>query len=147
MISTRQRALAGTISLALVSTVIEVVTLPEGARIVAGVSLIFLLPGFSVTFVIFSYGKLFRCERILASLGISVAMSICIAVLLAALPIGLSRAPFTAALGGITIIISAYAWFFGKTERTDGIPEIAHDDGMAEFRVAKNPWNPNRYAK
>jgi uncharacterized membrane protein len=93
-------------SLVVISALVEV---PQGVRIVLGVPVVFAIPGFVALSVAGPTLQLSWAESVLASLGISVAMATCVAVLLAAMPIGLSRSSFAIALGGITMVGSIYA--------------------------------------
>jgi uncharacterized membrane protein len=106
-----QRALIGTLFTALLVITTAIIPVPQVLRIAFGISIVFLLPGFAVTCAVIPPGKLSHGEQLLSSLGISLAMTTCTAVLLGATPIGLSRGSLAVALGGITVLLSAYAWF------------------------------------
>jgi uncharacterized membrane protein len=105
----RQTALVGTFIAAALT--VGVAFLPAGhlPRIGLGILIVFLLPGFAVTAAVFPARDLSLSDRLLASLGISLVATVCTAVLLAALPIGLTRGSLSVALGGGTVIASACA--------------------------------------
>jgi uncharacterized membrane protein len=71
--------------------------------------IVFILPGFAVVCAALPKGQLAFEERLVASLGISLAIAICAALLLAAAPIGLSRESFAVVLGGSTVLVSLCA--------------------------------------
>jgi hypothetical protein len=81
------------------------VRVPQAVQIVLGLLMVFVVPGWSLVCGAFpeleSWG-----ERLLASVGISVTVATCAAVLLAAAPIGFSRQPFGELLGGFAIVLS-----------------------------------------
>jgi uncharacterized membrane protein len=106
----RQAALIGTLCAASL-TMLIIPFADEILRVTLGILTVFFLPGFSATHVAFPARQLSRTDRLLASLGISLAAAVCSAVLLAALPIGLTRDSLSIALGGGTVIASAYALF------------------------------------
>jgi uncharacterized membrane protein len=105
------RAIAATCLFALVTVVTARVPVPQPVRVVLGVPLVFLLSGFAVVCTVLPGQRLSWGERLLASLGLSLAITTCVAVSLAASPIGLSRTSFAVALGGITAVLSLCAWF------------------------------------
>jgi uncharacterized membrane protein len=72
--------------------------------------MVFVLPGFAAVCAVLPRRELSLGECLLASLGISLAISVCMSVLLAATPIGLTRNSLAAVLGGGTVILSVYAW-------------------------------------
>jgi uncharacterized membrane protein len=93
-------------SLVVISAFVEI---PEGARVALGVPIVFVLPGFVALSVAGRTVQLSWTESMLASLGISVAVATCVAMLLAAMPVGLSRSSFALVLGGSTMVGSTYA--------------------------------------
>jgi uncharacterized membrane protein len=106
-----QRTLAGIFFAAAMALVTPFITVPEILRVVIGILMVFFIPGLATMRAAFPSKELTRTELLLASLGISLAAAVCTAVLLAALPIGLTRDSISIALGGSTIIVSSYAWF------------------------------------
>lgn len=82
---------------------------PQLARIVLGVLVIFFLPGFGLISAVVNDRQLSQVEVLLATLGSSLAISTCVAVLLGATPVGLSRRSFAISLGGITIVLYVLA--------------------------------------
>lgn len=109
MSTTHRVAVLGTLIVALLTLVTVGVPVPPAVRIVLGMLMVFLLPGFAVVCAAQPSGQLSRGERLLASLGVSLAVTACSAVLLAATPIGLTRDSIAAVLGAITATASAYA--------------------------------------
>jgi uncharacterized membrane protein len=110
----RQAALVGTICAASL-TMLIIPFADEVLRVTFGILTVFFLPGFATTYAVLPARQLSRTDRLLASLGISLAAAVCAAVLLAALPIGLTRDSLSIALGGGTIIASAYALFRARS--------------------------------
>lgn len=111
MRSRRLAALASTCLLALMTVATAGVGVWQPVRIVLGVLLVFVTSGFAVVCAVLPGGQLCRGERLLASLGFSLAMTTCVAVLLAATPMGLSTNSFAVTLGGLTAMVSVFAWF------------------------------------
>jgi hypothetical protein len=78
---------------------------PQAGQIVLGLLMVFVVPGLS--FVCATLPELQSwVERLLASVGISIIVATCAAVLLAATPIGFSRQPLGELLGGIAAVLS-----------------------------------------
>lgn len=103
--------LAGTCLAASLTITTAYVATPQAVRIALGVLIVFILPGFAAVCAVLPAPQLPPGERLLASLGISLAIAICTAMLLGATPIGLSRESFAVALGGSTIGLSVVAGF------------------------------------
>jgi uncharacterized membrane protein len=82
---------------------------PSPVRILLGVPLVFVLPGFALVCAVVPGGELPEGERLLASLGASTAIAVCSAVALGA-TVGLSARSAAALLGCVTIVASACAW-------------------------------------
>ena len=57
------------------------------------------MPGFALVCAVLPDRQLSRGERLLASVGMSLAITVCAAVALAAAPVGLSRQSIAVALG------------------------------------------------
>jgi hypothetical protein len=106
-----QLLLAGTCLVASLTIVTAYVATLQAVRIALGVLIVFILPGFTVVCAVPPARQLPSGERLLASLGISLAVATCTAVLLGATPIGLGQESFSVALGGSTIAMSAVAGF------------------------------------
>jgi uncharacterized membrane protein len=111
----RQTVLVGVFLIASLVVTFAIFAVPQSIRIVPGVLIIFILPGFVILSAVNPDLQLSWIELVLASLGISISMTTCVAVLLAATPVGLSRSSFAIALGGITMACSIYA--FEREER------------------------------
>jgi uncharacterized membrane protein len=105
----RNAALAGTVIAAALTTAAPFLPAGQVPRIGLGALIVFLLPGFAVVSAVFPARPLSLTDRLVASLGISLAATACTAVLLAALPVGLTRDSLSIALGGGTAIVSACA--------------------------------------
>jgi uncharacterized membrane protein len=82
--------------------------MPGPLRVLLGAPLLLFWPGLAVVRAVLPRGTLSRSEMLLAGLGVSMAVSVCAAVLLGA-SIGLSGVSFAAFLGGITVAASAGA--------------------------------------
>ena len=93
-------------SLVVLCTIVEV---PQILRVALGIPIVFTLPGFVALSMAGQSVEFSFIEFALSSLGISVAMATCVATLLGLTPIGLDRASFAIALGGITLIGSIIA--------------------------------------
>ena len=86
------------------------IAVPQVLRIALGILIVFFLPGFAIMHAAFPSKEFPRIELLLASLGISLAATACMAVLVAALPIGLTRDSLAIALGGSTTLVAIYDW-------------------------------------
>jgi uncharacterized membrane protein len=106
----RLTAIAGTGVIALIAAAAEAIGAPQAVRVVLGLPLVLVLPGFSAVCAVLPGRQLSWGERVLASLGASMAITVCVSVLLAATPIGLSTGSAAAALGVGTAVAAAYAW-------------------------------------
>ena len=78
---------------------------PHAVQVVLGLLMVFVVPGLSLVWAAIPERQSL-VERLLASMGISVAVATCAAVLLAATPMGLSRQPLGELLGGVAIALS-----------------------------------------
>jgi len=105
----RLTAIVATGSLALLAIVIETLSILPPARLVLGILLVFALPGFSLVCAALPAAEISTSERILASIGVSVATTTCSAVLLGA-TVGLSQRSAATMLGCLTVLVSVYAW-------------------------------------
>jgi uncharacterized membrane protein len=72
---------------------------------VLGLLMVFVVPGWALVWAAFPNLQSW-VERVLASVAISIVVSTCAAVLLAATPVGFSRQPFGVVLGGIAVALS-----------------------------------------
>jgi uncharacterized membrane protein len=87
-----------------------------------GLLMVFVLPGFALACAAVPRYQS-PVERLLATVGLSLAITTCTAVLLAALPVGLSRESLAVVLGGLTIALSIGAAFrTGSNTRGDRSP-------------------------
>src|SRR5580704_12036551 len=114
----RSEALVGCCFIGSATVVAANIAVPQALRIALGLMMVFVVPGFAAVCAVLSRRELSRGECLLASLGISLAISVCMSVLLAAAPIGLTRSSLAAVLGGSTIVVSIYAW--RRTPRATG---------------------------
>ena len=78
---------------------------PHAVQVVLGLLMVFVVPGLSLVCAAPPDLQSW-VERLLASVGISVIVATCAAVLLAATPIGFSRQPFGELLGGVAVVLS-----------------------------------------
>ena len=107
----RLSLLAGTCLVASVTVATASVAVPQGVRIALGVLMVLVLPGFALVCAVLPERQLSSGECLLASVGMSLAIVTCVAVLLGATPIGLTRGSLAVVLGGSTIILSIFAGF------------------------------------
>ena len=82
---------------------------PYLVRVPLGMMMVFILPGFAFGCAALPARRLSRWERLLASVGFSMAITIIAAVVLAATPIGLSRLSLTIVLVSWTVALSIYS--------------------------------------
>src|ERR1700753_1707010 len=99
MMPQRLTVIVGTGVIALLAAVAEVIAAPQAVRVVLGIPLVLFLPGFAAVCAVLPGRELSWGERLLAALGTSLAISICVSMLLAATPIGLSKGSAAAVLG------------------------------------------------
>jgi hypothetical protein len=78
---------------------------PHAVQVVLGLLMVFVVPGFSLVWAALPEQQSW-VERLLASVGISVIVTTCAAVLLAATPIGFSRQPLGELLGGVVVVLA-----------------------------------------
>lgn len=110
MSTAHRAAVAGTLLAASLTLVTVAAPVPPAVRIALGMLMVFFLPGFAIACAAQRSGlQLSRGDFLLASLGISLAVTACTAVLLAATPAGLTRGSIAVVLGGITAMASIYA--------------------------------------
>jgi uncharacterized membrane protein len=81
------------------------VRVPQAVQIVLGLLMVFVVPGMSAVCAALPELQSW-VEGLLASVGISVSLATCAAVLLAATPIGFSRQPLGELLGGVAVVLS-----------------------------------------
>jgi uncharacterized membrane protein len=108
---------------ALLAAAVVAIGLPTVISVVFGLPLVFVLPGFAATFAALPGRELSWGERALASVGVSLAISIVVSVLLAATPIGLSRGSAAAVLGVSTAAVA----FWARTRNRQFLDE-KHDE-------------------
>jgi uncharacterized membrane protein len=106
----RLTVILGAATAALLAAIAEGIGAPQAVRIVLGIPLVLVLPGFAAVCAVLPGRELSGGERLLASLGASVAITLGVSVLLAATPIGLSRGSAAAVLGIGTAALALYAW-------------------------------------
>jgi uncharacterized membrane protein len=109
------RAISATAVCALMTMAIEYAAVPPAARIIPGVLMVFFLPGFATVRAVLPSRDMSSGERLLASLGVSIAITICASVLLGA-TVGLSQRSAAVALGGLTLMV---CFFVLLRERRD----------------------------
>jgi hypothetical protein len=102
------------------------IRVPQVIQLVLGLLMVFLVPGLSFVCAALPDWQSW-VERLLASLGISVAVATCAVVLLAATPMGFSRQPFGQFLGGLTVVLSL--------------------GGLYRLRPGAGAWEPRAWIK
>ena len=108
MIPRTLRTISATAVCALIAMAIEYAAVPQAARIIPGVLMVFFLPGFATVRAVLSAGDMSSGERLLASLGVSIVITVCTSVLLGA-TVGLSQRSAAVALGGLTLVACFFA--------------------------------------
>ena len=126
----RSTVIAAAGGVALLAAAAEIIDAPVAVRVVLGIPLVLLLPGYVTVCAVLPEKEISRIESMLAVLGTSLAISTCASVILAALPIGLSRGSATATLGVVTAAVAGYAW-----RRTSRYTE----DGNARYEDNRSP--------
>jgi uncharacterized membrane protein len=106
----RLNAIAATGVVALLAAIAEGIGAPQGVRVVLGILLVLALPGFAAVCALIPGRELSRGELMVASLGASVAISLCVSISLAATPVGLSKGSAAAVLGVGTAALALGAW-------------------------------------
>jgi uncharacterized membrane protein len=101
--------LTGTVLAGAFTIVTANVSVPQAARIALGVLIVFVLPGFAILCAVFPGQQLSTSERLLASVGTSLAMTTSASVLLGTTPMGLSQESLAVTLGATTIAGSVIA--------------------------------------
>jgi uncharacterized membrane protein len=122
--------LVGTCLIASLTVATANLAVPQAVRITLGALMVLILPGFAVVCAVLPERQLSCGERVLASVGMSLAMATTATVLLGATPIGLSRGSLAVLLGGITIILSIYAGFRGASSPTNDEAAREHGTGI-----------------
>jgi hypothetical protein len=102
------------------------IRVPQVIQLVLGLLMVFVVPGMSVVCAALPEWQSW-VERLLASLGISIAVATCTVVLLAATPMGFSRQPFGQLLGGVTVVLSV--------------------GGLYRLRTGARLWQPRAWIK
>jgi uncharacterized membrane protein len=115
MTRARLLLLAGSCVVGFLTVATADIAVPQAVRIAPGVLIVFVLPGFAFVCAVLPERRFSRGERLLTSVGMSLALAICAAVLLGATPIGLSRLSFAVALGGCTLVASVCALSRSRT--------------------------------
>ena len=124
------RAVSAAAVCALVATVMECVPVPQTARILPGVLEVFFLPGFAVVSAVLPARDMSVGGHLLASVGASVAITVCASTLLGA-TVGLAQRSIALALGALTLVAFFFAWLrerqFGRSDAV----ELDWRDGVA----------------
>lgn len=121
------RAMSATAVCALLSMVIEYATVPQAARIIPGVLMVFFLPGFATVYAVLPARDMPSGQRLLASIGVSVVITVCASVLLGA-TVGLSQRSAAVVLGGLTLAACFLALLRERRDRrrVEGLREWHH---------------------
>jgi predicted RNA-binding Zn-ribbon protein involved in translation (DUF1610 family) len=122
------------------SLMLEPLPFLQALRVSAAVLLVFVLPGFAAVCAALPTRPLLTLERLLASLGISLSIAMCGAMLLGATPIGLSTVSFAFVIAGSTVALSVVAWF-----RLGGVSRANRPNTTATAAPANygDPSTPN----
>lgn len=115
----RLTAISATATVAALAIVVENSAVTGPAKILLGVLMMFALPGYALVSAAVPAGKISGAEWLLATLGTSVAIATCSAVLLGA-TIGLSQRSIADTLGCLTIAMSIGAWLRTSRVRAGG---------------------------
>lgn len=83
-------------------------------RIILALPLVFVLPGYTLSEVVFRKRSLNTSERLLFSLGLSLAIDILGGLFLNILPVGLQATSWAAFLGLLTLVFSLLAAYFRR---------------------------------
>ena len=110
MIEDRLSVVAGAAVGAALVTIAPDPLVPLVVRLPLAGLLLLMLPGLSVIEAVLPSSALTAGERVLASLGMSMAIAVCSVVVLGATPIGLSRTSLAVTLGGIGAATYAVTW-------------------------------------
>ena len=129
---TAARPLVGACAVGCATAATATVTVPQAVQIVLGVLTVFLVPGFTLAFVVLP-GRHGSGERLLAAVGLSVVVATCAAVLLAATGVGLSRESFGVSLGGFTIALSVWGLHRARSQPAAAVSRTA-EGSPAGFR-------------
>src|SRR2546430_606694 len=104
---------------------------PSPARMLGGVALVLVLPGFALTCLTGRGTKLDRAEQVLAVLGLSIVIAVVAGLTIAGLGIPFTRASFALGLGAIcAAALAAAALTAGRAEpaadmlHTRGLPAV-----------------------
>jgi hypothetical protein len=116
--------------------------IPQAVQIVLGLLMVFVVPGLSLVFAALPERQSW-VERLLASVGISVAVATCATVVLAATPMGFSRQPFGELLGGIAIVLSVGGLYRSSSAAAVWEPHAwTKKISIGRRRGAQRPDNP-----
>jgi Protein of unknown function (DUF1616)/Glycosyltransferase Family 4 len=109
MMRRRMPTLTCAFVIGLLSAVTAENSTPSLLRLLLGLAMIFLMPGYATVAAALPGRDPGAGSRLLASLGVSLVISTCTAVGLAAAPIGLSKGSLAIALGAATCVLSVFA--------------------------------------
>jgi uncharacterized membrane protein len=139
MMPERPTVIAAAGAAALLAAAAEIISAPVAVRVLLGIPLVLILPGYVAMCAVLPGREISRVEGMLATLGASLAISTSASVLLAALPIGLSRASAAATLGVVTAAVAIYAWRRTRRFIEDGIDDTTHD-APDSSRSTRRSW-------
>jgi uncharacterized membrane protein len=104
-------------------------SVPQPIEVAFGLPVVFLLPGLALAWTVLP--EFWTAECLIAGVGLSLIVATCVAVLLAATPLGLSRETFGASLGSLTMLLSVYAMIRVKLgTRARQTPLLRVDEGL-----------------
>lgn len=124
------------------------VRVPQAGQIGLGLLMVFVVPGVSVVCATLPELPSW-VERLLASMGISIVVATCAAVLLAATPIGFSRQPFAELLGGVAVVLSLGGLYRSRLAAAVWEFRASMDALIKKHSIAeqRRPQTPNNLAK
>ena len=109
--------LVGSCLVAVLAVATAGIAVPPVLRTALGMLTLFIVPGFALVCAVLPERRFSRGERLLGSVGMSLALATCAAVLLGALPVGLSRLSLAVALGSCTIAFSLCAVYRARGDQ------------------------------
>jgi uncharacterized membrane protein len=105
----RRALLVGSCLVGILNVAAVGIAVPHLVQIMLGASIVFIVPGFALVCAVLPERQFSRGERLLASVGMSLALATGATVLLGATPIGLTRLSLAVVLAVCTLTLSIYS--------------------------------------